>query len=443
MWEGNSWEGVLKIRPNEPQCLWATITLKGAMQMPVVFPHADGYKITDADFRAAWAELIRRYAAGGAGTYLLRLPTIDSFSTLIHKKRQLSLEYLCRMLVPNGYRNTMQATVPFLKDNQHIVRPMSGLIKNPTTKRPVQGVCLVPAIAHAPTSSDIEALFEADIDDLQVMDMSSAASVLPPSPIAWGGYVDIFVEQINSQDHQPMYRGRGVNGVVTGWEKRLDSYFWPNPRIGLVATKARLGPILARSKVLAVPVLGKHTWTATEQAEAIAVANEIFKWGGVPQDPKTVTWGNVRKVFEAALTGIVSPGTLMNSGWTKVAAFATAHLGTGKSRASVQVIWDSRVSTSIIRRLDNIFHCAKLTSLPTGYDRIGLVAGRGGTRSKPLGLHFPWKSGYGSWDAQFIGSAFVQEVCECLNKKAMTPSYGSKSSWTIREVEMVLFGDGY
>lgn len=404
--------------------------------MSITFPHANNYQISDDDFRAAWAELICRYGGGGSVTDLPRLHTIDPLSKLIHKKYQLSLEFLCRTLVPNGYRNTMQATEPFLKANAHILQPVS--VANPGTGRAVQGV-------HLMTPPHIEALFDADVDDLEKGNAFSANTSLPSSEIAWGNHIDTFVDQIDMDPYQPMYRGRPLGGPVTGWDGRLQAYFWPNPRTGLVATETRLKPIISLCKSLALVVQKGQPWKLAEQAKAVAVANEIFKWGGVPQDPKTVTSQNVRKVFEAALTGTASSGTLMNSGWTKVAAFATAHLDTGKPHANSQVIWDSRVSTSIIRRLDSIFYRAKLKSLPAGYSTLGLVAGQGGTRTKPPKLKFDWRNGYGRWDAQFAGSAFVRAVRNCLNGRGMkmTRSDAKKSDWTLRGVEMVLFGDGY
>lgn len=404
--------------------------------MIVVFPYANSHTISDDDFRAAWAELIRRYAVGSGDTDLPRLHSKDPLSKIINKGHQLSLEYLCRMLVPSGYRNTMQATDSFLEANAHIMQPVSVI--NPVSGRSVQGAQLI-----APP--DIEAVFEADVDDLEEVDISSPDTLLSSGPIEWGSYVADFVKGIDSDPYQPMYRGKPVGKPVRGWDKRLQSYFWPNPKVGLVATEVRLKPILSTCKMLATLIEKGQAWTGPNQTTAVSVANDIFKWGGVPQDPKTVTSRNVRKVFEAAITGRAASGTLMNSGWTKVAAFATAHLDTGKPHASPQVIWDSRVSTSIIRRLDNIFHSEDLKSLPTAYASVGLVGGQGGTRKNPPKLKLKWKNGYGRWDAQFAGSAFVRAVCQHLNANGMkmTRPDGKQSKWTVRGVEMVLFGDGY
>lgn len=408
--------------------------------MTVTFPHANNYSVSDDNFREAWAQIISRYPGNNIANQLPRLHSINSLQALVCNGQQFSLEYLCRMLVP--YRNTMQATQDFMAANAHIVSPI--VIINPATGRTVQGAQLIPPVLAPLTSpldiANIEALFEADVDELEAVEEFSSSIVHPAGKIIWGRYIDDFVDQINIAPYQPMYRNKAHGAPVKGWDARLHAYFWPNPGINVAVTATHLRPILARCRALAMVVQTSRLWNPAEEAESVVVANEIFKWGGVPQNPVNVTWQNVRNVFEAALTGTVTPGTLMNSGWTKIAAFATAHLGN-----SAQVIWDSRVSTSIVRRLDNIFHSAGLGTIPPAYGGIGLVAGQGGTRNNPPQLNYKWRNGYGRWDAQFVGSAFVQEVCKILNKKrvSITKPSGKAGSWIVRDVEMVLFGDGY
>jgi hypothetical protein len=128
----------------------------------------------------------------------------------------------------------------------------------------------------------------------------------------------------------------------------------------------------------------------------------------------------------------------MNSGWTKIAALATGDR---------HVIWDSRVSTSVVRRLDQLIHLSGASGpagLPAPYHLIGFVnAGRGGTRPILSGaLNFKWRRGYGSWLAQVAGSCFLRCVRDELNNPE--GSWTARTEpWTLREVEMVLFMDGY
>jgi hypothetical protein len=137
----------------------------------------------------------------------------------------------------------------------------------------------------------------------------------------------------------------------------------------------------------------------------------------------------------------------MNSGWTKVAAFGSADLEstTGKT----QVIWDSRVSASIVARLDTLLHEAGLTMVPAELADLKYVPGQGGTRSPTWhkGLKCKgWRNGYGRWDAQIAGSVFVREIRDELNRRLRESSGGDPTEdrlWTVRKVEMVLFMDGY
>jgi hypothetical protein len=126
----------------------------------------------------------------------------------------------------------------------------------------------------------------------------------------------------------------------------------------------------------------------------------------------------------------------MNSGWTKVAAFATGHMPNG------QVIWDSRVAHSLIRRIDNILVNSGRQEIPEFLKGVGWVPGRGGTRHHPRTYKLKWPNGYRSWQAQFAGSSLVHAIRDELNKRQMGAT-SPQEPWSVRTVEMVLFMDGY
>lgn len=160
---------------------------------------------------------------------------------------------------------------------------------------------------------------------------------------------------------------------------------------------------------------------------------------------KTVTAKNVRAVFQDALDDNRASIALMNSGWTKVAAFATAHLehvDGGKPHA----IWDSRVATALIDRLDGQLSAQPAVHARTLFPDIGTVPGRGGSRPRTFALK--WPSGYQRWSTQVNGSALVREMRDRLNAQneqfpRMPLPDGTVGNWTTRGVEMVLFMDGY
>ena len=135
----------------------------------------------------------------------------------------------------------------------------------------------------------------------------------------------------------------------------------------------------------------------------------------------------------------------MNSGWTKVAAFASAHREKIPN-AVPQVIWDSRVATAVTSRLESLFREEGLVAVPACFSDIGRVnVGRGGTR--PRALQLSWRNGYKSWAAQYSGSRLLAAIRNELNSNlklyGKMPGTNGQGNWTARGVEMVLFMDGY
>lgn len=431
--------------------------------MTITFPHANRFSISDDDFICAWEELANRYGPVGSSitTPLARLNTtlgIAHFSA--NAKRKFSLDYLCRILVPNGFRNGMQATGDFMRINAHLVTAHQCM--SPVSGRLVNGARLNGHAACREVPKHIEALFDADCDESledQVANETSRPAVNKPSSGSIGGIPEAvlirrFVESIHLSGFETNYRGRTIRAFPgsqnpqwkPGWPTRLREYFWPSPAYTYSSSVIALAPLLAEAKRLAA--LAK--WSPSDENAAVKLANEIFRWGNVPQDPATVTPSAILAVFDAAITGNIPPvGTPMNSGWTKVAAFASAHLE-GVTRREPQVIFDSRVATSILSRIEDLLSAAKVTAIPTYLQDIGRIPGRGGTRPRTFSLN--WPNGYMKWDSQFAATRFVLKVRDHLNQNLAkyghmpTPDRSGKMGkgvWTVRGVEMVLFMDGY
>jgi hypothetical protein len=239
--------------------------------------------------------------------------------------------------------------------------------------------------------------------------------------------VSMFVREIERDPFQAMYRKKPVGASVLGWEARLQAYFWPKPRDGLAATTERLASLLVAGQKLAE---ARRPWDAGTREQAVAFAKEVFDWGRVRQ--QKLEWSQVDQVVRAALFGERLDTAPMNSGWTKVAAFLTAHL---ESSGQSQAIWDSRVSWSLVRRLDRLLIASGHNRVPDWLRGIGRVPGRGGTRTDVKTI-LDWPDAYQRWSSHLAASQFVREVRNELNKHG-------KKSWTLREVEMVLFMDGY
>ena len=255
------------------------------------------------------------------------------------------------------------------------------------------------------------------------------------------------VAQLHTEPFQAHHRRRSIGHIVTGWPERLERYFWPTPSDDLAATEHAIAPWFERAGTLAAILDCGGTWSADERDEVTQLADGMLDWGRVPQR-NGVTPNLVQAVVQRALGRRVEPEPPMNSGWTKVAALATAFLE-GHGERHPHVIWDSRVSTSLISRLDTLMVNAGEDD-PSGlFPGIGTVPGRGGTRATaPLTtrLHLRWPNGYGSWRTQDAGSVLVREIRDVLNTDGypcMPARDGASLLWTIRGVESVLFMDGY
>lgn len=256
-------------------------------------------------------------------------------------------------------------------------------------------------------------------------------------------HLSAFVRDLHGSRFQPTYRKKPIGEPVAGWDRRLLAYFWPTPDQNYQTTSADTNGFGETASELAEVLRQQGHWAEPEQQRAVALAKSIFRWGGVPQKPETVTSMNVEHVFRSAIRNDATSNAKMNSGWTKVSAFATAHLENSED-GQPHVIWDSRVATAIISRLD--------AQLPSDvnpkelFPGVGTVPGRGGTR--PRALTRSWPSGYMTWAGQVSGSQIVREIRDILNKsKSEYPEMplpgGGTGLWTTRGVEMVLFMDGY
>lgn len=428
--------------------------------MAVRFPEAKCAPIDDKDFLAAWHEWFDRFAPNWAQPGVIPQGSAHaSFSKLVEQKGQFSFDVLCRLRVPPQFRNTMQATPRFFEQNGHLAERALEKTLN-AGGRKVFGVQLTAQAKALPVdlqndqaaTTRFRARLEADlevvdrnewkvVEDVALVEESSIAdSREGPVPTIEGSdlrsLVSSLVDWIEYAPFQPMYRGKPYGAPVVGWANRLTHYFWPHPDSDLQVVTKFLDPLLKRAQYLA-EALGSGTWTTAQREDALQLARDIFSWGGVPQTGYTAD--HVQSVFHSALQNRQVDDAPMNSGWTKVAAFASAHVPDG------QVIWDSRVAHALVGRADRLLSANGMRSLPESLKNIGWIPGRGGTRHNPRGYRLAWRNVYRRWDAQFAASHLVREIRDELNRRGVPPSLarGGPEAWSLRTVEMVLFMDGY
>jgi len=423
----------------------------------VRFPHANE-EMSDEEFIAYWGAWFAGPTSPGMLCACSAVPNLASavgMQTLYDQNNGHGLDALCRKIVHPAYRNTMQATRSFMTANAHMLEQVST--KNPHTGQIVKGARLTKrglevlraVRQNAALMRDALAVLEADADitgaggeptTLQTNSLSA-----PPQSINSKIYnaeiidrqtmIARLVQTIEIDPFNAFYRLREYGAPVTGWSDRLNAYFWPNPQNGFVETMTALARLTNRGQRVAQ---APRPWDEATAMEAVSFATDVLTWGGVPQ--RSVTPAIVDAVIQAALTRQAGMAP-MNSGWTKVAAFATAYL---EEEGRANAIWDSRVSWSLVRRIDHLLAGAGWQKVPAWLPDLGKVGGRGGTRwSKPLSLR--WPNGYANWPAHFAATALISDIRDYLNSSGRTaPSVsGGSTAWTVRTVEMVLFMDGY
>jgi len=207
--------------------------------------------------------------------------------------------------------------------------------------------------------------------------------------------------------------------------------------------------LLDQPRVPSKKIGGGHQLSWLEEQKLKETALRIFQWGGVTRgktkrDPSAK---DIRNVIASAITWERVEDAPLDSGWTKLAAFGTDWLEDVDGGS--QVIYDSRVAFSLIRRIEALLtsdHSAFVELGPFLREHLRYIPGRGGSRASryPIG----WKSGWGRWPSQYFASLFVGLLRNSLNSDPtffgrMPQSDALAKGWTTRGVEMVLFMDGY
>jgi hypothetical protein len=313
-----------------------------------------------------------------------------SLERQVAEGRGLGLDVLCRLLVDRPYRNTMHATNPFLRENPLVVQ---------AAERVWHGSRLVNAVRlrQGPDSAlgrwdelSPERQVELERDAMKLLEpldgLIEHSPEISPARI-WGvrvrqrnqqlapsdrkkrtEYLTALMWQLEEKEFRPCWRRKPIGGPVRGWGQRLEAYFWPSPGTDYRKTAAIWQEFTDRARPLSERIEAGGSWTEKERSEAVKLALDMLSWGRVPQP--TFRAGTVESVFSSSLRGSAEAGTPMNSGWTKVAAFATAHRE-GHAEHHPQAIWDSRVSTSLVARLDALLASDGVEDSQELFPRVG------------------------------------------------------------------------
>ena len=295
------------------------------------------------------------------------------------------------------------------------------------------------------TSSDPIVIDDAGLD---IIGEDIYPPLVPEKHDDQDAYVKAVTAWIQEDPFQPLYHRLPHGNPVSGWDERLLATFWPKPRSNYLVVSHLVDPLLYRCRKLAEGLYEGKKWDKDDEALAVKTCNEIFMLFGLPQ--REFAADVVRNVFKASFMKEVDHRARMNSGWTKVASFASAFLEDVEGGVP-QVSWNSRVAASIVSRLDFLLVEAGHDSPEKLFPGIGIVEAWGGTRPRQFSLE--WPDAYRDWDAQHAASHLIVKIRDELNTAVDAdgnrlypdmPRPGNKSGlWTVRGIQQVLSADGY
>jgi hypothetical protein len=321
----------------------------------VKFPHANNRTIDDEFFLAMWKHIIYFFGDVGVDPVEVSIPRMNQavdYDTLLENVPIVCLEVICRLLMQDGYLNTMMATNPFLEVNSHLL--VSVRVINPRTGREVNGVKLTDLAKekiktiHDGWMKRAIALLEGDSEDSQVnttiqhVEISENKEEQSSGNCSYDDFIHFLVDKLDAHS-EPNYTWKYKIQCHTNW---LPSHL----RTG--SSLAAAGQVLS--------IAGSEISKAIASGDRILCyecVEVIMDWGGVyyPVGPRKGNKGTVDKLHVSGLLltsliddyshlkmGAATKVSLMNAGWTKVWAAL---------RPDDFVIFDSRVSFAFSKLL--------------------------------------------------------------------------------------------
>lgn len=220
------------------------------------------------------------------------------------------------------------------------------------------------------------------------------------------------------------------NDAACGWVERLSAYEWEGKKWD--ETKPIIDKF-TKSLDSLEKQWKEHPGSLELEKTAKDIYDKIRKWGnerGAPRKGKDVL-GYLVKLWDKNEIGAV------DSTLTKLYAFA---------RPNEYVIYDSRVAMAIVRiaefmypvKTQNKRQHDTVEDFMKCFKHLGTVDGVGGTR---LGAVFrqKWPRARTIVKAQYEANRFCVAIVKHLNEKKV----GKREDWKLREVEAVLFMEGY
>lgn len=217
-------------------------------------------------------------------------------------------------------------------------------------------------------------------------------------------------------------------GPIMGWNSRLNAYRWKGSNWS--STQLTLSKFVSQlAQIESNWSIGSNVTTAIGR-----IYNDIRLWG----NPKGSRFSGAQLV--EFLKPLWTAGTIVqvDSTLTKLYAFA---------KPDTYAIYDSRVAAAIMTIAEDIYRpkTARNRVLHTvegfrrEYPHLGLYNGSGGTRQRGYRAGSGWPNAYRVVAAQMDAN----DLCRRIRDRLNSLKEDGRSNWTLREVEAVLFMEGY
>ncbi len=238
-----------------------------------------------------------------------------------------------------------------------------------------------------------------------------------------------FAEYIRRKPFQ-FLDGRGTwypDSAVYGWDRRLTCYSWPtNNPCNWKKTEGILTGFCMRISALLVANLES---TSERESAAESIYNDIRAWGNPRGTDRPGS--DVLNALQAVFNKNVSNDIPIDSTLTKLYAFTLPN---------EYVIYDSRVACAIVSIAEDIYRRDRINMFTKLFPYLGHMDSAASSGTRPRGHRYKsWPNAYKSWDAQNDANRLCIGIKNYLNNSEMC----GKSNWTLREVEAVLFMEGY
>lgn len=244
-----------------------------------------------------------------------------------------------------------------------------------------------------------------------------------------------FVEYLRNKPYRLMKNVKGgfqwipQDGPVTGWNNRLNAYewngaTWSNTKNELQSFVKKLAALEIQCQ-LSEPVSDRRSL----ETEAKLIYDDIRKWGNPKGKPRTgeEVLNHLQHLWNDTIVAV-------DSTLTKLYAFA---------RPQTYVIYDSRVAAAMLTIAEDLFRMRgtprydTIASFQDVFRHLGAYGGSGGTRNR--GYRAKWPHAYTNVSAQHDAN----RLCQCMVDVLNHAREDGREDWNLREVEAVLFMEGY